>query len=159
MGKKKEGRIEFLEGFPKDVVAVAFKGYIDADEFENVLKPKVVERIKQEGKVKLFYVMDKDFDRVSSGFALGDVGFAARHMGDVVRIAIVTDKKSVRRAARFFSWLVAPEARVFKLKEMEAAKVWITENKPPMSGATEDEVEARKRMEMEFKNTILPIEQ
>lgn len=159
MGKKKEGRLEFLEGFPRDVVAVAFKGRVGADAFENVLKPKVAERMEQEGKIKLFYVMDKDFDRVSSGFALEDAGFVARHMRHVARIALVTDKKSVRRAAHFFSWLVTPEVRLFKLKEMDAAKAWITENKPPISGETEDEIEARKRMETEFKSTILPIEQ
>ncbi len=128
MSKKTEGRIEFLKGFPDDVVAVKFNGYIDGDQFEGVLKPEVAERIKKEAKVKLFYVMGKEFDKVSAGFVWDDASFAAQHMRHVARIAIVTDKKWLRKSAHFFSRLVPPEIRVFRLKDKGAAKKWISEN-------------------------------
>ena len=158
MSTKKQGSIEILEGFPNDVVAAEFHGYIDDDLFESALKPMVAERIAQEGKVKLFYVLGKDFSKVSSGFVWEDAGFAARHMRDVVRIAIVTNKKWLRKAAHFFARLVLPEVRVFRLKDIDAAREWITENVPPVVPETEAEAEARRRMQQEAE-LILPIEQ
>lgn len=158
MSKKTEGRIEFLKGFPDDVIAVEFTGYVDGEQFENVLKPEVAERINKEGKVKLFYVMGKGFDKVSSDFVWDDASFAVQHMRHVARIAIVTDKKWLRKSAHFFSRLVLPEVRVFRLKDKGAAKEWITENKPPEYAETEAETDARHRMEKAQK-AILPIEQ
>ncbi len=158
MSTKKQGSIEILDGFPKDVVAAEFHGHIDDEQFEKTLKPVVAERIKQEGKVKLLYVLGKDFAKVSGGFVWEDAGFAARHMRDVARIAIVTDKKWMRKAARFFARLVLPEVRVFRLKEYDAAREWITDNTPPVTPETEAEAEARRRME-EQARLILPIEE
>ncbi len=158
MSKKTKGTITLLDGFPNDVVAAEFHGNVDSEQFEKVLKPAVVSRIAQEGKVKLFYVLGDDFGKLSSGFALDDAGFALRHMHKVARIAIVTDKKWLRRSARLFSHLVSPEVQVFRLKDMEAARTWITDNTPPRAPVTEAEIEAERTME-EVEETILPIEQ
>ena len=158
MSTKKQGSIEILDGFPKDVVAIEYRGYIDSDDYEKVLIPEIESRIAQEGKVKLLAIIGKDYEGVSAGAAWDDLKFGLLHLGDFPRIALVTDKKGLRKALKIFAPLMRSEVRVFGLDELDAAREWITRNVPPVEPETEAEAEARRRMQQEAE-LILPIEQ
>ncbi len=131
MAERKEGHFEFLEGFPEDVVAFAAKGFIDAEDYEKTLTPEIEARIRQQGKVKLLYVLGPDFRGVSAGAAWDDARLVLSHIGDFPRIAVVSDREWIRAAARMFAPLVASEVKTFSMDQMEAAKAWISASRPP----------------------------
>lgn len=131
MTERKEGHFEFLEGFPRDVVAFAAKGFIDAEDYEKTLIPEIEARIRQEGKVKLLYVLGPEFEGFSAGAAWDDARLGLTHIGDFPRIAVISDREWIRAATRMFAPLVASEVEAFSMDQMEAAKAWIIANRPP----------------------------
>ena len=157
MSKATEGEIKVLEGFPQDVVAFELVGRIDSDDYETVLIPEIEARVKQEGKVKVLIVIGKAYKGVSAGAAWEDLKFGLLHLGDFPRIAVVTNRKGLRKALKLFAPLMRSEVGAFRLKDLEKAKAWIADNTAPLE-ADEAESEARRKMQAE-QEVILPIEQ
>ena len=124
------GHFEILDGFPRDVVAIEAKGHIDHEDYEKTLIPTIESRLREEGKIKLFYVAGEDFEGFSVGAAWDDAKLGLTHIGDFVRIAVVSDKEWIRVGTRLFMPFLAGEVRVFGLDQRDAARAWISANQP-----------------------------
>ncbi|MDF1873747.1 STAS/SEC14 domain-containing protein [Vannielia sp.] len=125
------GHFDILTGYPPDVLAVAGHGKIDRACYEEQLIPAIKEIVHKEGKVKLLYILGADFEGFSAGAAWDDTKLGLLHLHDFARIALVTDKKWVRKGAKLFAPLMAAPLDTFTLAELEAAKEWIVQNPPP----------------------------
>lgn len=125
MADASKSRFEVMEGFPEDVVAIAAHGHISGADYEDTLIPLVAERVRTQGKVKLVYVIARDFAGYSAGAAWDDAKLGFLHMGDFARIAVVTDIDWIRGATRMFAPLMPCPVQVFPLAQMADASTWI----------------------------------
>jgi hypothetical protein len=49
-----------------------------------------------------------------------------KHLTDFEKIAVVTDKKWIRRAMKAFGWLMPGEVKLYANNELDEAREWIT---------------------------------
>ncbi len=129
--------IEILSGFPADVLALSATGHVTRADYEQVVIPAVERQIKAEGRVKLFYRLGPEFQGLSAGAALEDAKLGLLHIGDLARVAVVTDVDWIRAGVRMFSPLISCPVHLFHVAETEAATVWISENVAPKAGGHE----------------------
>ena len=65
-----------------------------------------------------------EFDDYEGAAVWEDLKLGARHPASFERIAVVTDARWAAPAIRMFSVLWPGEARAFRLRELESAKLW-----------------------------------
>ena len=126
---KTAGHFDILDGFPPDVVAIAAIGTISRANYETTLIPLVEQRIKSEGKIKLYYEIGEGFAGYTAGAMWDDAKLGMMHLASFARIAIVTDVEWIRMGVKIFAPIVPGEVSLFHLAEREAAKAWIAENR------------------------------
>jgi hypothetical protein len=137
MTKDKSGSFSFDASFPADVIAVTAHGHITRTDYERDLIPKVLERIRAEGRVKLLYEIGADFAGFSAGAAWDDAKLGVMHLADFAKIAVVTDHEWMRLGTKIFAPLVPCPVHLFHMAERAAAKEWIcagAEEKPHKPG-------------------------
>jgi len=130
MSAQKSGRFEILDGYPADVVAVSAHGRIDRAAYEQTLIPLIEKTVKTEGKANLFYRIGEDFTGFSAGAAWDDAWVGLMHLGDFVRIAVVTDVEWIRLGIKLFAPLMRGRVRLFRLDEADEAGDWIRTDVP-----------------------------
>ena len=130
MTSEKPGGFVFDGGLPPDVIGVTAHGHITRADYERELIPRVEERLRAEGKVKLLYELGADFAGVSAGAAWDDAKLGLLHLADFARIAVVTDHEWVRIGVRMFAPLIPCPVHLFHLTERAAAQDWICANGP-----------------------------
>ncbi len=128
MTSDSSGNFDVLDGFPPDVVAIAAKGTIGRSAYEGTLIPLVEQRIKAEGKIKLYYEIGERFEGYTAGAMWDDAKLGMMHLASFARIAVVTDVEWIRLGVKMFAPIIPGEVSLFHLAEREAAKAWIAEN-------------------------------
>ena len=125
-----EGRFELLTGLPKDVVGVVAKGKIDRSAYEDELIPAVEKQIREQGKVKLLYVLGDEFEGFTAGAAWDDARLGLMHLADFAKIAVVTDADWIKLGVKMFAPLIPCDVHLYGVAELEAARAWVSENAP-----------------------------
>ena len=125
MSTPEEGHFTFHTDFPPDVIAVTAHGHIGRKDYERDLVPKVLERIRAEGKVKLLYEIGADFKGISAGAAWDDAELGLMHLTEFARIAVVTDVEWLRLGTKMFAPILPCPVHLFHLSERNAARDWI----------------------------------
>ncbi|MBI1417451.1 MAG: STAS/SEC14 domain-containing protein [Limimaricola sp.] len=122
-----------LDGFPADVVAIEAHGEITRADYEQTLIPLIEARIKAEGKIKLFYLIARDFAGYTVSAMWDDTRLGLSHLRDFARVALVTDVGWIRNGARMFAPLIPAPVHVFALSERHQAEEWVKApgNEPP----------------------------
>ena len=116
--------IRLLSDMPPGVLGLEAVDDIKRADYETVLAPAVEAAIAEHGKVRLVYVLGREFDEYKPEAVWEDITLGARHPTSFERIAIVTDARWVAPAIKVFSVLWPGEARAFPLTELDAAKRW-----------------------------------
>jgi len=119
------GRFIILEGYPDTVLALRAEGTISRDNYEDTLIPLAEQKIKAHGKVKLLYWCGPDFEGFSAGAMWDDARFGLTHLGDISKIAFISDIDWLRMSMKFFAPLIPAPVQVFHNAEIEDAKNWI----------------------------------
>ena len=121
--------LELIQGLPAGVVGVEAKGEITADDYTNVLIPafESVQRASPDGKVRILYVLGRDFPGITAGGALKDAELGLGKLRSWERVAIVSDADWLRRAIHGLGWMVPGEVQVFATKDRDTAQAWLTE--------------------------------
>ena len=118
--------LELLNGFPDDVVALAGKGHVTAEDYHDTLIPTVNQRISKHVTIRVFCDLGPEFEGLSDGAAWEDLKFGVSRWNNISRMAVVTDVEWIKHAI----WLFAPffhhPMRTFSNSERFAAKEWIT---------------------------------
>ncbi len=117
--------IETLQGFPAGVVAVACTGRVTRADYDTVLVPAVEAALRQGGKVRLYYRIEKDFSGIAPGAMWEDFKVGMQHILRWERIAVVTDVDWIGHTIRAFGFVMPGAIRVFPLAEAAAAEAWI----------------------------------
>jgi hypothetical protein len=117
-----------LEGFPAKVLAFSCKGHVTKRDYETVLIPAVEEALKHQGKIRLYYQIDPDFNGIEPGAMWDDFKVGMEHVLRWERVAVVTDVEWIRYTIRAFSFVIPGVAKVFRLDETAKAREWIVED-------------------------------
>ena len=116
--------IRVLEGLPEHVLAVEASGTVTDDDYERVLVPALREKLERGGKVRFVYVLGEDFEGWTMGAMWEDAKLGVSELRAWEKVAVVTDKDSLRHMVKAFGWMIPGEVRVFGLSEVEVAKDW-----------------------------------
>ncbi len=117
--------MEYLEGFPHDVLAVIWHDNLGPDDRRARLAPERRDRIAGRHDVRLFArYADRQNTRRPR---IEDLTRGFGQWRDFGRIAIVTDDASVRIAVQFFGQFFHGPIRVFSNAQGERARAWVRE--------------------------------
>ncbi|MBL4750480.1 MAG: STAS/SEC14 domain-containing protein [Amylibacter sp.] len=92
------------------------------------LIPLIEEKIRTQGQVKLLYWCGAEFESFTAGAMWDDARFGLMHLGDVSKVAFVTDVEWLRMSMKLFSPLLRMPVQVFHNAEIGDAKQWILES-------------------------------
>jgi SpoIIAA-like len=116
--------IRLLADMPAGVLGLEAVEDVEKEDYENVIRPAVEAAIARQGKVRLVYVLGREFDEYEGEAVWEDLKLGARHPTSFERMAIVTDARWAGPATKLFSVLWPGQARAFPLGELDAAKRW-----------------------------------
>jgi len=119
------GEFKFLDGFPRDVLAIQAKGFITAQDYEVTLKPSVAEMEKEHDHIKLYFETSGDFRGCSSGAVWDDTRFGFAHLTTFKKMAVVTDIDWLRHALKILGPLWPAKIMAFDVSDKAEAKEWI----------------------------------
>ncbi|MFD0987910.1 SpoIIAA family protein [Methyloligella solikamskensis] len=117
--------IEMLEGFPDNIVAVAYRGEISAEDYEKVLVPAVEKCLKEYGKIRLYAEIGSDLKGIDAGAAFEDFSVGMKNYVHWERVAVVTDHDWIANAVRFFSFMMPGAMKPFAPSDKAAATEWL----------------------------------
>ena len=116
--------IQMIEGAPEGVLAFEAVGEVDAEDYNEVLKPAIEASLEGGDDLRIVYEIGPDFDRYSAGAAWEDMAMGFAHLAKWKRCAVVTDLDWVEHAAKAFGWMMGARLRVFDIDELKAALQW-----------------------------------
>ena len=119
--------IRVMRDMPAGVIGLEAVDDVEKEDYENVIVPVIDKTIAEHGKVRLVYVLGREFDEYEGGAVWEDLKLGVRHPTSFERMAIVTDAGWAAPAVKVFSVMWPGQARVFPLAELESAKRWAAE--------------------------------
>lgn len=120
--------VEIIEDMPAGTLGFRSSGNLTGDDYREVLVPPLKETIDRGDKVRMLFVIEKDFGETPSGLfedLKTGASLGAGHLSSWERTALVTDQDWVRKAVRMFGWIAPGEMKLFPLADVEAAKAWL----------------------------------
>jgi hypothetical protein len=115
--------IDEIEG--TNILEFAINGKISAEEFDAIVK-KAESMISKHGKIRVLEQIIA-FGGMPIAKYWEDIRFGFRHLKDVTKAAIVTDKKWIETISKPITGLYPGEVRFFELAELDQARVWLRE--------------------------------
>lgn len=116
--------IERIEPMPSAVIGFKATGTVSAEDYKSVLIPEMEARLKEQGKLRLVYVMGPDFEGFEPGAMMDDTMFGLKHYFDFEKIAVVTDHDVWANAVKMMGWMIPGDVQVFSVGKLEDAKAW-----------------------------------
>ena len=117
--------IEQLNSFPDNVLAFVCKGHVTKGDYDAVVVPAVMNLLKRQDKIRLYYETAADFAGYDPGAIWEDFKVGMEHLTRWERVAVVTDVEWIKQTMRFFSFLMPGAMRVFPASEAAQARAWI----------------------------------
>ncbi|GAA4351168.1 SpoIIAA family protein [Angustibacter luteus] len=116
--------ITVIERMPVGTIGLKASGKVTEDDYRDVLVPAVT-LARQQGKVRLLYVLKDGFDSFSAGAMWADAKVWAKNMDGFERIALVADADWLEHAAKAVNLVVSGEIKVFESDDVRDAKIWL----------------------------------
>lgn len=116
--------IKVIERMPVGTIGLEASGKVTEEDYRDVLVP-IVAKAQGQGKVRLLYVLSKDFESYSAGAMWADTKLWARHLDGWERIAIITDSDWMEHAVKAVNWMASGELKVFESDDLRDAKIWL----------------------------------
>jgi hypothetical protein len=116
--------IQLIEGAPEGVLAFEAVGEVDAQDYDDVLKPAVEAALEGGEDLRFVFEIGPDFDRYTAGAGWEDMAMGFAHLTRWKRCAVVTDRDWVAHGAKAFGWMMGGRLRVFDIDELRAALHW-----------------------------------
>src|SRR3954452_14576619 len=125
---KENAMIRLLRDMPAGVLGLEAVDDVEKEDYENVLLPAIDAALAEHGKVRLVYVLGREFDDYEGGAIWEDLKLGVRNPTKFERVAVVTDARWAGPAIKVLSVLWPGQARAFPLAELAAAKSWAAED-------------------------------
>lgn len=116
---------DFIETLPPDVLGIRATGRITADDYRDLLLPRLNAKLAEHDRIKVLFVAPQEFRGYTADAAWQDAQAGVKHWRDISRIAVVTNSVWLRAAAHMLSPFFPGDIRVFALTERTAAQNWL----------------------------------
>ena len=114
-----------IENLPTGAVGFEAHGRVTDAERRTVLEPTIERALEANVKVRLLYVAASDFDGYDRGGLYDEAVFGTRHFADFEKIAFVAEDGPYARSVEALDGLMPVTLRVFRTREIGAAKEWL----------------------------------
>jgi len=123
-----------MNDMPAGTIGFEAVGEVEDDDWEDAVEPLLRQEIAEGRKVRLLYLLGTQSREVEGDAMAADTGFRARHASSFDRVAIVSDEDWMGAAVRVLSALLPGKAKSFHVRDLDAAKAWLSEQPSPQSG-------------------------
>ena len=118
--------IKHLTDFPDKVVAFRCTGQVTKADYDKILVPIVLEKLRSHNKIRLYYETGEDFAGFDPGAMWEDFKVGVEHLTRWEKVAVVTDTDWISKAVHFFAFLVPATTKLFSRAEAAQARAWIS---------------------------------
>jgi len=118
--------IELIPSLPDNVIGFVAKGEVTKKDYVEVLEPAVEQTLKAHDKLRILYVLGKDFTGFSGGAMWEDGKVGMGHISRWEKIAVVSDEAWIRHAVNALGYMLPGKVRTFTVAEEADASEWIT---------------------------------
>ncbi len=122
-----------IPNLPANVLGFTASGKVTAEDYQSVLVPAIEEKLGKLDRVRLLYVLGKEFEGMSGAAAWEDAKVGLEHLTQFSRVAVVTDVDWIATSVKAFGFAMPCKVRVFGNTELQEATRWICE--PPVTGS------------------------
>lgn len=119
--------VEIVSGLPSNVAAFSATGKITAEDYKKTINPLVKRIAKEFGKINYLLILDTPLNNYSAGAWIKDGLLGIRYFPKWNKLAIVSEKKSIRKITNFFGRFLPSVTKGFLPDDVEIAKRWISE--------------------------------
>lgn len=119
--------LNLIKDLPENVLGVSAEGKVSGKDYETILIPAVEKKLKTHNKMRLLYYIGDKFTGFDATAILDDAKIGVKHWSSWEKIAVVSDNKTLDVLVKFFSHILSCEVCIFKDRELEMAKKWISE--------------------------------
>jgi hypothetical protein len=119
--------IEVIEGLPGHVTAFRATGTVTKDDYQKVINPIVKNAVVAFGRVSYMLVLNTELKNYTLGAWIEDGLLGLRHYSKWEKLAIVTEKDSIKKFTDNFGFLIPCPTKGFKMEELGAAKKWVSD--------------------------------
>jgi hypothetical protein len=116
-----------MKEMPAGTIGFEAVGEVEDDDWEETVEPELRRAISDGQKIRLLYLIGPEVREVESDAVTADTSFRARHATSFERVAVVSDEDWIRPALRGLSFLLPGKAKGFPVRDLEAAKAWLSE--------------------------------
>jgi len=119
--------MDIIENMPSNVVAVSVQDQVTGDDYDKVLTPLVVEKLKDHDKIRMLYHMGPEFTGFTAAALWDDAKLGVSHIRAFEKVAVVSDVHWVANAAKIFGIFVPCPVKLYANEAMDEAKAWVSE--------------------------------
>ncbi|GGH17964.1 STAS/SEC14 domain-containing protein [Sphingobacterium alkalisoli] len=112
---------------PENLIGFEAKGEVTADDFKNVVIPKVTAFIDRHDKINYMLVLNTDVSNFTTGAWLQDAWLGLKDLAKWNRAAIVSDNDTIKKITEVFTKVMPGEFKVFEHTRYNEAVQWASE--------------------------------
>ena len=116
--------ITIISEAPENVAAFNATGEVTKEDFENLVIPRVKQKVDQFNELNYLLYLDTDLDNFTMGAWLQDALLGLKNLTKWNRTAIVTNKEGVQNFTDIFSVLMPGEFKSFPKGNLYNALYW-----------------------------------
>lgn len=106
------------------IVEIEIDGTADTESYRALISD-LDRLIEANDKISILEIV-RDIGWLSPGIWWEDLGWSFRHLKDIARVAIVTDKGWINPIIKIMAGVMSAEIETFRLDELDKARAWIT---------------------------------
>ncbi|MEO6814261.1 MAG: STAS/SEC14 domain-containing protein [Ginsengibacter sp.] len=119
--------IEIINGFPPTVAPFRATGTITENDYIQTINPLIDKIYKEYGKINYLLVINTPLNNFSAGAWIKDALLGFVYFTDWRKIAIVSDKESIKDFTNLFGKLIPGKTKGFMMKDLGIAEKWVSE--------------------------------
>jgi hypothetical protein len=117
--------IEVMPESTGNVFGIKVSGKITAQEYEEVIIPRVDAIVQEYGKARFMWYLDESFQGAEAGAIWDDTKFGFKHRRDFEKLALVGGAKWMEWLTKLFGKLLSGETRTFSQEQLQEAWDWL----------------------------------
>ncbi len=117
--------IEVMPESQGKFLGLSARGKITARDYEEVLIPRCRAVLEEQGKMRLLYLLDEDFEGMEAGAMWEDTKFGLKHRKDFEKMALVGGARWMEMVMKLFAPLMEGEMKNFPREQLQEAWDWL----------------------------------
>jgi len=115
---------EFLPEAEGNVIGIKASDKLTDKDYQDFL-PKLEAIFKEQGKGRVLFYMDENFQGWTAGAMWDDARFGLKHRKDFEKLSIVGGSEWIKWGMKLFSPLMSGEVKTFSRAQLQEAWEWV----------------------------------